>query len=231
MIEKPAGETGHEERVMDRSNRHKGLDDDELRALLRRGDPAGDGHDPAPGEIAAWRQTMLATARERLPGRYRYLWQGALATAGLALLVVLIIPFLRPSSELSIAPVVADLGEPVVADPVPSPLPGTGAPTASDTALPGSTEANPARWDEAGAPTFAGESGPDRPTVTAAVDPVDIIEPTLSPDEIPAQVGDAALATAVARPARTIQFTAPGGTRIIWRLDPGFSLPQEGEKT
>jgi hypothetical protein len=27
------------------------------------------------------------------------------------------------------------------------------------------------------------------------------------------------------RAARTVQFTAPGGTRIIWTLDPDFDFP------
>ena len=194
MNEKPAGETGHEDCAMDESSRHKGLDDNALRALLRRGDPAGDGRDPAPGEIAAWRQTMLAEARGRSLGRGRFLWQGALATAGLVLLAVLIIPFLRPSPEVPPAPEIVDRGEPVAAD-------------------------------------TAAKAGPDLPTVTAGDPLAETIETAPYPDDIPARAGDAALAAAAAYPARTIQFTAPGGTRIIWKLDPGFTLPKEGDKT
>lgn len=52
-------------------------------------------------------------------------------------------------------------------------------------------------------PAAAGE-----PTTLGAVEE--------SPDVVP---------PTVAREPRTVQFTAPGGTRIIWTLDPDFRLP------
>jgi hypothetical protein len=216
---------------MDKIRRHNGSDDDRLRALLRRGDPAGDGRDPAPGEIAAWRQAILAEARGRPSGRYRFLWQGALATAGLVLLVVLVIPFLRSSSTVPTAPRVADRAEPVIGDPVSPALPGESALPDPGAISPSGSEAGPQAAMDSVAPALVAEGDTDPPVVTAGASPAGTIETAPPPDATPVRAGSAALAAATARPARTIQFTAPGGTRIIWKLDPGFALPPQGEKT
>jgi hypothetical protein len=215
MNEKPAGRAGNEERGMDESRRQKNLHDKALSTLLRRGDPAGDGRDPSPAEVAAWRQTVLAAARDRLPGRYRQAWNVAMATAGLLLLAVLLVPLLRPSTVAPPSPQVADLGEPAAPDQVAPPARGTGA-------LPDSE------------PTGRGRETTDT-IASGRVDPKTASHPgagAIRPaDTMPPASGASHLESAAPSPARTIRFTAPGGTRIIWKLDPGFSVPHKGEKT
>jgi len=71
--------------------RHTGPKDADrrLRGLLRAGDPAGDGADPAPEEVARWKASLRHAARTpggtaaRPIGR----WLLPLAAAGLVLLV------------------------------------------------------------------------------------------------------------------------------------------------
>ena len=84
--------------------------DDELRALLRRGDPAGDGDLPSGEEIAEMRRTVL----DAIPRRRRIRWFPlAAATAAMALVVVLISPARpgRQSADTSLPTAVTeDLG-------------------------------------------------------------------------------------------------------------------------
>ena len=60
--------------------------DDELHELLRRGDPAADGSEPRPDEIARMRRAVLAAAET--PRRRHVVWAPALAAATVLLVAV-----------------------------------------------------------------------------------------------------------------------------------------------
>ena len=75
--------------------------DDDLRALLRRGDPAADGSEPRPEESAALRRVVLRGARTTPPLRWLPL-AGAAAAAALA--AALLLPeYIAPSRAPSVA--------------------------------------------------------------------------------------------------------------------------------
>jgi hypothetical protein len=195
-----------------------------LRSLLRRCDPAGDGADPSPAEIAAWRRAILDAARPSAAPVRLWLWGAAALAAVAVLLLVLVGPrMLRP--------------EPAPAEPLrnarTAPLPARPAPSQE-------TESPPSDVTTAG--RSLADSSPDGGTVpVASPDPspstVAAVVPavTIDAQTRPAAPGTLDTAGAAARgtdrSARVIHFTAPGGTRIIWRLDPRFSLPRKGEKT
>ncbi len=141
---------------MTRGKPHR--DSGALRILLRRGDPAADGRDPTPGEIAAWKQAMLREADGR---HWTIPWPNRIAVAASAVLVTIGLIW----------------------------IPGELKKPAGDQFL--VTESAPA------------ESRRSHPGIGSA--------------------GTAGHPAAL-RHARTIQFRGPNGTRIIWQLDPDFSI-------
>ncbi len=117
--------------------------DEDLRAVLRRGDPAGDEVGPHHADWARMRRTILAVAEERPSRRPWLAWASVAAVVVLGVLV------------------------------------GRGVLRSSGTAR--------ERWT---APPIAAK----------------------------------AVAPKASRAPITIQFTAPNGTRIYWKLDPDFKL-------
>jgi len=92
--------------------RHTGRKDADrrLRALLRAGDPAGDGGDPAPAEVAGWKATLRQAARTPGSGAVRSIGRRLLplAAAGLVLLTAVAVWRTQrphdPSSPVTSAP-------------------------------------------------------------------------------------------------------------------------------
>jgi len=175
----------------------RGNRDDELREVLRGWDPArGDvGLDPA--EAARMRRAVVEAGTRRPAWVPRLAW-GSLAAAALVL--------------------VALAGRGLVRETAPEPPPAVAT-------TPGATEPG------------------EEPTTLAAATPPDSPEPEplpIPPASEPAGVTVASSAAApvvpepvvtanlpeaaAARDPRQVQFTAPGGTRIIWTLDPDFRL-------
>jgi len=166
---------------------HKNLSDGELRKLLNLGDPADDGIESAPEEVAAMRRTIL-NAIDTSPAARSWLsrpYATAAATVAVALIALTLLLRAGPWGA-----VLQPETRPVTpAEPVPA------APIESTTAVVESPEA------------LAAEPSADEPTVAAVEESQGIVPPT------------------VEREPRTVRFTAPGGTRIIWTLDPDFQLP------
>lgn len=188
------------------------ITDRELADLLRRGDPAADGRDPRPDEIARMRRAVLAEAHgAAAPGRtagWRS-WVARAAVAATAVVAVLTLWSQLPGPD---AP--------------PSPRPGAsaGGPAVGDT---GKGDSDP----RASSPPMVLPEGPRFPSQRPVPD---------LPAAVDAEAGTALAPTPAAadatgppstesrRPARTVRFTIPGGTRIIWKLDPDFHLPTAG---
>ena len=131
---------------------------DALRNLLRQDDPAADGRDPTPGEIAAWKQAMLREA----DGRHRTIpWLNRVAIAASAVLVA-----------VGLIWIPGELKKPA----------GDQFPVVEST------------------PAESRRSHPGIGSAGISADP------------------------AAWRHARTIRFRGPNGTRIIWQLNPDFSI-------
>ncbi len=120
--------------------------DEEIRELLRRGDPAGDGETLAPDEIAQLRRKILAAVPSGSPRGWRSSWALGLSAAAAAAMVSLVVFLWSPSSSLRTA---------------------------------------------------------------------------RSPVESPAREGGVRTRE---RAVQQIQFVTPGGTRVIWTLDPDFDV-------
>ena len=167
----------------------------ELRDVLRRGDPAADGREPDPAEVARLRAAVVGMAPgARSPLLPRWAWAGAaVVAAGGVLVVVSLVGGRLPGVPAETPPEVAGLPqrhEPAAAPGPGSPFAGAGGP--EDASRP------------SGAPARAGV-----PEATAA-------EPAVLAAERPPGEG--------AQPPRQIHFTGVRGTRIIWTLDPDFDL-------
>lgn len=191
-----------------RSNR-RNLSDEELRKLLKLGDPAGDGNDSTTDEIAAMRRTILnavdsgAVAR---PWLSRSLVTAS-ATVAVALVALTILLRTGPWGEVlqpETGPATPAESEPAAATgPTPTALPE---PVAS--------------LDEGAAEVVT--APPTDPTVVADVPHAAENPPAIAS----ADDSQGIVSPTVEREPRTVQFTAPGGTRIIWTLDPDFELPE-----
>ncbi len=191
-------------------------DRDALRSLLRDADPAADGAGLDAVQRAHMRQAIIETAYGRAgDGLWSAAWQGggrpALAAAALITVVGLALWTLDRNPE-SPPGEIADAGMTV---PKPGPATTPGASSSVPETEPTATLASPPET----APTATLASQPDSPpTATVASQPENTtvagVDHTSPPD----------------RQARTMQFIAPRGTRIIWILDPNFESPIAGRE-
>ena len=191
----------------------RNLSDEEIGKLLRLGDPASDGSEPAREEVAAMRRTVLNAVDTRASSRP---WPSrslatAMATVAVALIALAILLQAGPWNEV--------------------PQPEAGPATSTEPAPEIATPSTPTD------PVAAAEEIPEAPVTEPSPDPANAAEvPEATVAALPAAAGEPTALAAVeespdvlpptaARKPRTVQFTAPGGTRIIWTLDPDFELP------
>ena len=181
-----------------------------LSAILKAGDPATDDREPDRQEMATWRQRMLTEAHRSSPPRRprRLLVPAAASLIAAALAMALLIHLLRPSAN-----------ETVHTEPLKSQI---------SQAQPEEQSVSPTTGDT---PSLA-DSG-------AGTDPVSLLaeaEPATEPgpardigtQSAPPPPTPAAPAPLVAAAQRTIHFTAPGGTRVIWTLNAQLNIPSPG---
>ncbi len=208
---------------------------DALTRLLRDADPAADDPGLNPTEVAQMRREIIETTR------------GGIAThrAPIGSPAWMRPPWMRPALALATIGIVA-LGLWVLAGPPPEPVADSGAASTSPAGPPGVIPGQsavipdqrevisdrpavipdqravisdqPAAIQDQPAPI------PDQP-VTAAPDPPAMTVAAPSPVETAAATNDPSPPDVR---ARTVQFTAPRGTRIIWTLDPEFESPISG---
>jgi hypothetical protein len=169
------------------------MNDERLRQRLREGDPATGENGLNPGEIHAIRRAVLAAAPEP---RRRLLPAFALAGAAAAALLIALLalrPPLRPDPVQPLAP------PRIAAVPARPPAPVPRAPQISasrtETLSPGEKKQRPTHR------RHHLRAAPEETATLAA------LEPAGNP---PAEPG-----------TRQIQFSTPGGTRIIWTLTSG----------
>jgi hypothetical protein len=176
----------------------QGLSEEELGKLLRLGDPASDGHEPSREEVADMRRAVL-NAVDTPAAAHPWLSRSALAaaaTVAVALIALAILLQAGPWGEVL--------------------QPETGPATPAEPAPVAVTE--PSRVEPLPEPAPQIEV-PGAVVAEAAVvveDPAAMAATETPSDVVPPAVG---------REARTVRFTAPGGTRIIWTLDPDFQVP------
>lgn len=196
---------------MNEKHKHRdneGGRDDDLSRLLRDGDPAGADIGLDPVELANMRQVITASVEHAETGTP---WAGTWAAwtkpalAAAAVAVVAMGVWMFNGNLAGEAPEVADLG---VTEPGPTPTqPGAEAAIAPDSV----PDAETAPAPEATIETNAFIENTAIPPKNAAVASVDAPSPA-------------------DKQARTVQFTAPRGTRIIWTLDPNFESPIAGQE-
>ena len=179
-------------------------DDHELGRLLRAGDPAGDGRDPDRNELQSWRRKILNAAGSGhgvLSRRTRLLpLMAAAAAVVLAVMFFLLPERPTPTSE---APQIAM-----------SPPP---APPATEP-----EEKAPMGVPEAASPVS------EQPPLLSATSPSPEADTTPHPSPVATVASTADAAVIPASAARNLQFTAPGGTRVIWTLNPDLQLNLHG---
>jgi len=168
--------------------------DDDLRELLREWDPARDDEGLAPTEAGRMRRAVVEASVRRSAWAPRLAWGSAAAAA--LLLVALAGRGLLWETRSPLPAVDKTPGVGGPGDGSPTVTPTTAAPASELPAIPPVTEP---------AATAAASSAP------GPVEPERVVTASL-PEAVPA------------RDPRQIQFTAPGGTRIIWTLDPEFRL-------
>lgn len=164
--------------------------DERLRGLLREADPAAGEPGLAPEEVQAMRRAVLTAVPEP---RRRWIPVAALAGSALAALV-LAVTLLGPDAEGPSTP--PRQPERVVAapEPVPVPAPFEPAVVAEEPEKPRETRAPRRKPEPETAPVTIAEATPE----------VTPIEPEAE--------------ATIAAETRQIQFSTPGGTRIIWVL-------------
>ena len=202
-------------------------DDDKLASLLRDADPAADPAADeaviAPAELAAMRRALIAAADAPASSKRWGLGKprprAALPMAAAAGAAAVALWLLGPTV---LAPV----------DPSPTAQQARSSDSAPDaiTEVPGGRASDPARQPSADPsdavlpettvlpPTVSAAGSP--PPASAAVAPA-------PPIEAPPGAGDLTTTETPStdRKARTLQFTTPRGTRIIWTLDPEYVSP------
>ena len=182
----------------------RNLSDEELGELLRLGDPAGDGQNPSREDIAAMRRTVLNAVDPRVTARPRLSRSlvATMATVAVALIALVILLQAGPWGE--------------VLQPEPGPVtPDESAPVADAGPAPAEPSGAEAVGPVETAPLAAVDERPEEGPAAAATEP--------SPDAI--AISEVPSTAVAEREVRTVQFTAPGGTRIIWTLDPDFEFP------
>jgi len=194
-------------------------DHDALARLLRAADPAAGDAGLNPVERARMRQAITETADQHAAsGLWTGGWQGwmkpALAAAAVIIVVGLAVgTFGRnpedPPGEVADAGVTAPEPPTSVANPVPGTMPESSETPELITALDPVTDPVSAAVDPTTPPN-------PEPATTAAT-------PVSSPESTAVAIVDDP--SPPDKQARTMQFTAPRGTRIIWTLDPNFESP------
>jgi len=214
---------------------HQTPSGDALGDLLRAADPAGITGQPGldPIERANLRQRIIAAAEETpsadawnpVRGTDRPAWLvPAIAAAVLVTAVGLAVWSLQGG----------DTGTSGAVAGGPAALPQPTAPVETTPAEP-STEAPTLPQD-----AFAGDTPITSATAVAEASPrAGVADEPQRTDEMPASVDVDTNPTAITvadnpsppdRQARTLQFVAPRGTRIIWTLDPDFESPIAGQE-
>jgi hypothetical protein len=174
----------------------------DLRRILREGDPAAGEPGLHPEEVRAMRRAVLTAAPEP---RRRFLLVPAAAGLIVALgLVVLAVLWWRPV-ELSAPAREPERRAAVAAPPAREPVPPAAVPQAPEPAT-----------EKAAAPAIARKPVRTRqPTV----------RPAPAPDPPQEREPEPPMVLAQAEPAtRQVQFSTPGGTRIIWVLSSDNAL-------
>ena len=177
--------------------------DDPLTLLLRQGDPATDGEGLSAGEVARMRSALVTALEARgRPPRLR--WRPVLATAAAAaFLLVLLLG--RPTAE---PPATDDSQEqPALVATAEKPAAILEAAAGPSAAPEAAASARPATHQPA--VRRAASSGPTRrsqPRLSRVA-----MTPAAESEDV-----------AAARTARQIEFETPGGTRVVWVLDPAY---------
>lgn len=175
-------------------------DDDPLTRLLRQGDPATPGEELSAAEAARMRRALVTalSARERPPVLRWRLVLASFAAAAFALILV----FDRPSTE-----------KPADRDGEKAPVPVVVAekPALPDAAVPRAVEEAAVHPRPVTHPPAVRRVASPRPTRSSPARPVQAAVR-------PAESTEAATRHAV----RQIEFETPGGTRVIWVLDPAY---------
>jgi hypothetical protein len=182
-----------------RSRKHP--DDDALREVLRRGDPAGDGRDPVPAEIAAWRRAMLEAAPQRVTW-----WRPVRVAAALAMVVVALVVGTAVWRSMD----------------RPERLEVASVPESEE--IPEGAEGRPSPPAPSGQATASGRDAPPDPLGEEASPPADAPSTASAPETRPVQVAAAGPSRTTPRARRTIHFTSARGTRIVWTINPELEL-------
>lgn len=169
--------------------------DERLRGLLREADPAAEDPGLAPEEVQAMRRAVLTAVPEP---RRRWIPLAALAGSALAALILAMM-LLRPAPEAPAAPPLqpARLAERPSPTPAPAPVEPVAVAVAEEAEKLRETPRKQ-HWRPEPAPVAIAEAAPE---ATPELPP---IEPEVE--------------TTIAAETRQIQFSTPGGTRIIWVL-------------
>lgn len=188
------------------------------RAALREGDPAGAEPGLDPGEIERMRRRVLAARAEpRRRLAFTPVWAAALAAATLILAAGLwrTLPQAPPAVAVRNTPPVPAEPAPPAARPTPPAVPPSPPEPEAPRARPAPAPAAPVRAPRPEA-RVAQLQEPELSESYTEPDPELVEEAVLS-----AALDDAAMADAAdgAQP-RQVQFSTPGGTRIIWMLAP-----------
>ena len=163
---------------------------DRLRDLLREGDPAAGDPGLSPEEVQAMRRTVLSAVPE--PRRRGWLVPALATAAALVLAAVLVLWRTAPET-----------------------------PDAPDTPKPGPIVAAPMTPAPAAEPVRPAPAPQPEPPVRIAVEkPEERPEPLAVAPAVPALPEQQAVLPAAPEGQRQIQFSTPGGTRVIWMLNP-----------
>lgn len=158
---------------------------DELRSILRKGDPAAGDPGLTPEEVQAMRRTVLSAVPE--PRRRGWLVP-AMATAALILAAVIALSLWPTPKEEVVA-----VRPPAIRPPLPLAEEGRGE-------GPVQPEKTPPHRPSAGRPAPQEREPPPSPQVQEEPEPIVLAQ--------------------AETPSTQIQFSTPGGTRVIWVLRP-----------
>jgi hypothetical protein len=170
-----------------------------LREALRRGDPAAEEAGLTPEEIQAMRRTVLSAVP---PPRERFRLVPAFVTAAAVILSFVVILSLWRTQEHPPAP------HPPTPSPIPSPRPGEGEKN-RDLSL--AREGAPLSRRTGGDGRGDGGEGAVRPHRPARASVLAQRRPAVHPRSVPPE-------ETADTPTRQVQFSTPGGTRVIWML-------------
>jgi len=171
-------------------------DHDELTQLLRDGDPAGDGSELSPAEIARLRRAIVETSRESRPA-----WLAVPALAVATILTLAIAAWVLPRPG----------GDPGLVGPVDSVVDPD----------PGGMEVVTEVDMDAPEETGVAHTLPDN-AVAVALGPPPSVPLAPAPPEVTPVSERAPSAEEVT--SRTVRFTTPNGTRIVWVLNPNLDI-------